>query len=111
MQEKDDLIALDEESSWAYQTEKKLKVATKKVTVVAKKTAKFLGETGSGLADTFMPKYFKDRRNLKDFNKLQDRKHKTQDQLQVSFTCDHMLHFLFDFHISLFPVPNPLRCN
>ena len=86
MQQKDDLITLDEESSWAYQTGKKLKVAQKKVTVAAKVTGKFLGETGSALADTLMPKYFKDRRNLKDFNKLQDGKKDTQDYLQVSFT-------------------------
>ena len=95
MQQKDDLIALDEESSWAYQTEKKLKVAKEKVTVVAKKTGKFLGETGSALADTLMPKYFKDRRNLRDFNNLHDGKQKTQEQLQVSFTWKYIFYLAF----------------
>ena len=83
LQQKDDIIALEEESTFVYQAGKRLKVAGKKIGVVAKKVGKFLGETGAALGDSILPKYFKDRRNLKEFNELEDKKKSTADRLQV----------------------------
>ena len=83
LRQKDDLIALEEEKTLVYQANKRIKVVSEKTKVVAKKVGKFLGETASGLADTLLPKYFKDRRNLKEYNQLQGKKTTTQRSLKV----------------------------
>ena len=102
------MIAFEEEKTLVCQANKRIKVVSQKAVVVVKKVGKCLGETVDGLAESLLPKYFKYRRNLKEYNKRQENKTDAQGVFaRDNSICYPNACFLYAVSTSRRPV-NPL---